>query len=65
MKQRKKIRFGIIGLGLMGKEFGSAVARWCHLLDDGPIPVILQVYVTKRIRLTGSGSSQIFLPSRS
>ena len=40
MKQRKKIRFGIIGLGLMGKEFGSAVARWCHLLDDGPIPVI-------------------------
>jgi len=40
MVQRDKIRFGIIGLGLMGKEFGSAVARWCHLLDDGPIPVI-------------------------
>jgi predicted dehydrogenase len=40
MDQRKKIRFGIIGLGLMGKEFGSAMARWCHLLDDSPIPVI-------------------------
>jgi predicted dehydrogenase len=38
--ERKKIRFGIIGLGLMGKEFASSVARWCHLLDDGPIPVI-------------------------
>ncbi len=40
MNQRGKFRFGIIGLGLMGKEFGSAVARWCHLLDDGPVPVI-------------------------
>lgn len=40
MDQRKRIRFGIIGLGLMGKEFGSAVSRWCHLLDDSPIPVI-------------------------
>ena len=37
---RKHIRFGIIGLGLIGKEFGSAVARWCHLLDDAPVPVI-------------------------
>ena len=25
------IRFGIIGLGLMGREFASAAARWCHL----------------------------------
>ena len=24
----------------MGKEFSSSVARWCHLLDEGPIPVI-------------------------
>lgn len=37
----KTIRFGIIGLGLMGKEFASAVARWCHLLDENlPKPVI-------------------------
>ena len=38
--ERKKIRFGLIGLGLMGREFASATARWCHLLDDGPVPVI-------------------------
>jgi predicted dehydrogenase len=24
----------------MGKEFASAVARWCHLDDNGPVPVI-------------------------
>jgi predicted dehydrogenase len=28
---RKIIRFGVIGCGLMGKEFASAAARWCHL----------------------------------
>ncbi|HAM08837.1 MAG: oxidoreductase [Bacteroidetes bacterium GWE2_41_25] len=38
--QRKKIHFGIIGLGLMGKEFSSSIARWCHLLDNSPIPVV-------------------------
>ena len=27
------IRFGIIGGGLMGREFASAIARWCHLPD--------------------------------
>ncbi|MCK9413555.1 MAG: Gfo/Idh/MocA family oxidoreductase [Prolixibacteraceae bacterium] len=36
--ERKKIRIGIIGLGLMGREFASSIARWCHLLDDGPVP---------------------------
>lgn len=38
--ERKKIRIGIIGLGLMGREFASSLARWCHLLDDGAIPVL-------------------------
>jgi len=38
--RRNKIRIGIIGLGLMGKEFASAIARWCHLVDDGDIPVL-------------------------
>lgn len=37
---KKQIRFGIIGLGLMGREFGSAAARWCHLLDLDFEPVI-------------------------
>jgi predicted dehydrogenase len=40
MAARRKVRFGIIGLGLMGREFGSAIARWCHLLGDGPVPVL-------------------------
>jgi len=38
--KRKNIRFGIIGLGLMGREFASNIARWCHILDDGPIPLL-------------------------
>jgi predicted dehydrogenase len=38
--KRNKIRIGIIGLGLMGKEFASSVARWCHLIDTGPVPVL-------------------------
>ena len=29
----KTVRFGIIGCGLMGREFASAAARWCHLPD--------------------------------
>ena len=39
----RKIRFGIIGCGLMGREFGSAVARWCHLTDDVAVPEIVGV----------------------
>ncbi|MDR2618912.1 MAG: Gfo/Idh/MocA family oxidoreductase [Treponema sp.] len=27
----KTVKFGVIGCGLMGKEFASAAARWCHL----------------------------------
>lgn len=30
---RRIIPFGVIGCGLMGREFASAAARWCHLLD--------------------------------
>jgi predicted dehydrogenase len=30
---KKHIRFGIIGLGLMGREFASVVGRWFHLLN--------------------------------
>ena len=29
----KTLRFGIVGCGLMGREFASAGARWCHLLN--------------------------------
>src|SRR5690348_16857599 len=37
----KTIRFGIIGGGLMGKEFASAAARWAHLLDMPARPEIV------------------------
>lgn len=39
----KKIRFGIIGCGLMGREFASAAARWLHLQDAVARPEIVAV----------------------
>lgn len=39
----KTIRFGIVGCGLMGREFASAAARWCHLLDLDVRPEIVAV----------------------
>lgn len=39
----KTIRFGIIGCGLMGKEFASAAARWCHLTVQVARPEIVAV----------------------
>ncbi len=39
----KTIRFGVIGCGLMGKEFASAAARWCHLKDMPAKPEIVAV----------------------
>ncbi len=39
----KTIRFGIIGLGLMGREIASALARWCHLEDLGFRPEITAI----------------------
>jgi predicted dehydrogenase len=40
---KREIRFGIIGCGLMGREFASAAARWLHLLDTDGTPVIAAV----------------------
>jgi predicted dehydrogenase len=37
----KTIRFGIIGCGLMGREFASAAARWCHLSNPDARPEIV------------------------
>ncbi len=39
----KTIRFGIVGCGLMGREFGSAAARWFHLADMAVRPEIVAV----------------------
>jgi predicted dehydrogenase len=40
---QKIIRFGIIGCGLMGREFASAAARWCHLQNVDFRPEIIGV----------------------
>jgi predicted dehydrogenase len=40
---RKQIKFGIIGCGLMGREFASAAARWCHLKNQQVEPRIIAV----------------------
>jgi predicted dehydrogenase len=37
------VRFGIVGGGLMGREFASAAARWVHLADIGARPEIAVV----------------------
>lgn len=38
---QRVINFGVIGCGLMGREFASAAARWCHLLDMDVEPRIV------------------------
>jgi predicted dehydrogenase len=40
---KQEIRFGVIGCGLMGREFASAAARWFHLLDLDFAPRITAV----------------------
>jgi predicted dehydrogenase len=39
----REIGFGIIGCGLMGREFASAAARWLHLTDTRARPRIVAV----------------------
>jgi predicted dehydrogenase len=39
----RTVRFGIIGGGLMGREFASTAARWIHLDDLGVRPEIVHV----------------------
>ncbi len=39
----KTVRFGVIGCGLMGREFGSATARWFHLQNMAARPEIVAV----------------------
>lgn len=41
--EKRELRFGVIGLGMMGKEFASAAARWLHLDQDIPAPRIVGV----------------------
>ncbi len=47
----KTIRFGIIGCGLMGREFASAAARWSHLPDMNVRPEIVAICDTNKAML--------------
>ncbi len=38
---RREIKFGVIGCGLMGREFASAAARWNHLTTEVARPRIV------------------------
>jgi predicted dehydrogenase len=51
MMQKREIHFGIIGCGLMGREFASAAARWYHLLDQDVVPRIVGVCDTNSAML--------------
>jgi len=42
------VKFGIIGCGLMGREFASAVARWCHLPEMDVKPEIVAICDTNQ-----------------
>lgn len=37
------LRFGIIGCGMMGREFASAAARWCHLTGAEARPEVIAI----------------------
>ena len=39
----RTVKFGIIGCGLMGREFASAAARWCHLPEMDVRPEIVAI----------------------
>jgi predicted dehydrogenase len=39
----RTVRFGIIGCGLMGREFASATARWAHLTDVDVRPELVAI----------------------
>ena len=45
------VRFGVIGCGLMGREFASASLRWLHLQGNLPRPVILAACDTNQANL--------------
>lgn len=43
----KDVRFGVIGCGLMAREFASAILRWAHLTDLDVRPRLVAVADTK------------------
>jgi len=45
----RTVKFGVIGCGLMGREFASAAARWLHLEDTRARPEIVAVCDTNAV----------------
>ncbi|HML67912.1 MAG TPA: Gfo/Idh/MocA family oxidoreductase [Clostridia bacterium] len=45
------VRFGVIGCGLMGREFASASLRWLHLQGNLPRPAIIAACDTNQANL--------------
>jgi predicted dehydrogenase len=45
------IRFGVIGCGLMAREFANATQRWAHLLNMDARPVLVAVAGTRAASL--------------
>ena len=43
MARKRRIKFGIIGCGLMGREFAVAAARWPALLETTACPEIIAI----------------------
>ena len=43
MTRKKRIKFGIIGCGLMGREFAVATARWPAMLETTACPEIIAI----------------------
>ncbi|MGN1082416.1 MAG: Gfo/Idh/MocA family protein, partial [Candidatus Avispirillum sp.] len=39
----KTVKFGLVGCGLMAREFASAAARWCHFTQEIPRPEIVGI----------------------
>ena len=59
----RRVRFGIIGCGLMGREFASAAARWCHLSEMDVRPEIVAV-CDKSPGTSCGGTGRVFRRSR-
>jgi len=48
----RTVKFGIVGCGLMGREFASAAGRWCHLTKMDVRPEIVAVCDTNEQTMT-------------
>ena len=53
----REIRFGLIGPGMMSREFASAVLRWPHLHPLGVTPSIVSVAGTRQASLDWFGAA--------